>query len=108
MPVYEYRCLECKKRFSRLVGMLQADDPMQCPHCSAISAQRLVSRFARVRSEDQMIDSLADEVEMMGEPDNPQAMRRFMREMGAAMDEDPHEMEQIFEEEMAAEEEKTG
>lgn len=49
-----------------------------------------------------MIDSLADEVEMMGEPDNPQAMRRFMREMGAAMDEDPHEMEQIFEEEMAA------
>jgi hypothetical protein len=85
--------------------MLQADDPMQCPHCSAVSAKRLVSRFARVRTEDQMIDALADEVEMMGEPDSPQAMRRFMREMGAAMDEDPYEMEQMFEEEMAAEEE---
>lgn len=49
-----------------------------------------------------MIDDLADEVETMGEPDSPQAMKGFMRDMSAAMDEDPHEFEQMWEEEMGA------
>lgn len=102
MPIYEYRCKECNKKFSRLVGMLQMDDPMECPQCGATDAQRLISRFRRLRTEDQMIDDLADEVETMGEPDSPQAMKGFMRDMSAAMDEDPHEFEQMWEEEMAA------
>ncbi len=103
MPLYEYRCLKCRKRFTRLRTIAQRDEPQPCPACGATESKRLVSRVARLRSEDQMLDDLADSMEFAGDPDDPQTMRRFMREMSAAMDEDPHEMEEFFEEELAAE-----
>lgn len=103
MPLYEYRCLKCRKRFARLRTIAQRDEPQPCPACGAMESKRLVSRVARLRSEDQMLDDLADSMEFAGDPDDPQTMRRFMREMSAAMDEDPHEMEELFEEELAAE-----
>jgi len=61
----------------------------------------LVSRVARLRTEDQMLDDLADRMEFSGDPDDPRTMHQFMREMSSAMDEDPHEMEAMFEEELA-------
>ncbi|MDW8106521.1 MAG: zinc ribbon domain-containing protein [Armatimonadota bacterium] len=103
MPIYEYRCLSCRKRFSKLLGIAERDNPQLCPHCGATNSKRLVSRVARLRTEDQMLDDLADAMEFAGDPDDPQTMRHFLREMSAAMDEDPHEMEELFEEEMAAE-----
>lgn len=103
MPLYEYRCLQCRKRFSKLLGIAERDNPQVCPICGSTESKRLVSRVARLRSEDQMLDDLADSMEFAGDPDDPQTMRRFMREMSAAMDEDPYEMEEMFEEELAAE-----
>jgi len=103
MPLYEYRCLKCRKRFTKLLPIAQRDEPQACPVCGAMESKRLVSRVARLRTEDQMLDDLADSMEFAGDPDDPKTMRRFMREMSAAMDEDPHEMEEIFEEELAAE-----
>lgn len=104
MPVYEYRCVACNRKFSALIGMTAQADDESCPHCGAKGAQRLVSRFARLRSEDDRIDEMADSLEMMGEPDSPAAMRQMMREMGKAMDEDvSDEMEEVFEADMAGE-----
>ncbi|OYT74027.1 MAG: hypothetical protein CFK49_00210 [Armatimonadetes bacterium JP3_11] len=103
MPVYEYRCQKCRKRFTKLLGIAERDNPQPCPACGAAESKRLVSRVARLRSEDQMLDDLADSMEFAGDLDDPRTMRRFMREMSAAMDEDPHEMEEIFEEELASE-----
>lgn len=103
MPIYEYRCQRCRKRFSKLLGIAERDNPQTCPACGATESKRLVSRVARLRSEDQMLDDLADSMEFAADPDDPHTMRRFMREMSAAMDEDPHEMEELFEEELAAE-----
>jgi len=103
MPIYEYRCLSCRRRFTKLLGVAHRDDPQVCPHCGATNAKRLVSRVARLRTEDQMLDDLADAMEFAGDPDDPKTMRHFLREMSAAMDEDPHEMEEMFEEELAGE-----
>jgi len=75
-----------------------------CPHCGAKDAQRLISKFARLRSEDDRIDEISDHVEAMGEPESPSEMRKMMREMGKAMDEDfSDDMEQAFEADMAGE-----
>jgi hypothetical protein len=84
-----------------LLSIAERDEPQTCPYCGAQQSQRLVSRVARLRTEDQMLDDLADRLEMAGEPDNPRTMRSFLREMSAAMDEDPTEMEAMFEEEMS-------
>lgn len=98
MPVYEFRCLVCKAKFSALIGMTAEPDDESCPKCGSRDTQRLVSRFARARSEDARIDELADRVETMGEPDSPGEMRRLVRDMGKAMDEDmADEMEEMYE-----------
>jgi putative FmdB family regulatory protein len=60
MPLYEYRCLACRRRFVQLLRIAERDAPPPCPHCGAQQAQRLVSRVARLRTEDQLLDDLAD------------------------------------------------
>lgn len=102
VPVFEYRCQSCGRKFSALIGMTAEPDDERCPHCGAGGAQKLVSRFARVRNEDDRIDEVADRLEAMGEPDSPSEMREIMKEVGRAMDEDVSgEMEEMFEADMA-------
>lgn len=104
MPVYEYRCQDCRKKFQALVGMVAEPDDEKCPTCGSRNTAKLVSRFARYRSEDDRIDEIADRLDVMGEPDSPAEMRNMMREMGKAMDEDAaDEMEELFEADMAGE-----
>ena len=104
MPVYEYRCNDCKRKFSALIGMVAEPDDEKCPNCGSVSTSKLVSRFARYRSEDDRIDALADRLETMNEPESTSEMRQMMREMGKATDEDnADEMEELFEAEMSGE-----
>lgn len=101
MPVFEYRCGSCGRKFSALVGMVAQPDDERCPKCGSSETQKLVSRFVRGRTEDDRIDDLADRFETMGEPDDSVEMRRMVREMGKAMDEDSSdEMEELFEADM--------
>jgi hypothetical protein len=84
--------------------MTAEPDDEKCPHCGSLQTNKLVSRFARYRSEDDRIDSMADRLETMGEPDSPTEIREVMREMGKAMDEDvSDEMEEMFEADMSGE-----
>ena len=104
VPVYEYRCGACKRKFSALIGMVAEADDEKCPNCGSTNTTKLVSRFARFRSEDDRVDDLADRLDTMNEPDSPTQMREMMREMGKAMDEDTSdEMEELFEAEMSGE-----
>jgi putative FmdB family regulatory protein len=98
MPVYEYRCANCGKRFSALVGMTAEPDDSRCPHCQSLDTSKLVSRPGRFRTEDARIDEVADRMESMGDPESPSEMREAMREMGKALDDDvSDEMEELFE-----------
>jgi len=104
MPVYEFRCVQCRHRFAKLVGMTAEPDDLACPKCGAPGAERLVSRFVRGRSDDDRVDELADRVESLGEPDSPSAMRDLVREMGKAMDEEMYdEMEEFYEADISGE-----
>lgn len=49
MPIYEYRCEECGKRSSTLLGSYSSPDP-PCPHCGKHALKRLVSTFATASS----------------------------------------------------------
>jgi len=104
VPVFEYRCKNCGAKFRALIGMVAEPDDDRCPQCGSAETDRLVSRFARRRSEDDRIDEMADKLEAGGEPQSATEMRSIMREMGHAMDEDmADEMEEIFEADMAGE-----
>ncbi|MCA1832391.1 MAG: zinc ribbon domain-containing protein [Actinomycetota bacterium] len=45
MPLYEYECPSCEKRFDRLVSSVDAD-AQSCPRCNEVHTRRLISVIA--------------------------------------------------------------
>jgi putative FmdB family regulatory protein len=89
MPLYEYRCLDCKKRSTILILSLTNPKPVSCTHCQSSRLERLMSRFASPKSEEARLESLADPNALAGLDENdPQSMARFMKKMGDEMGED--------------------
>ena len=43
MPIYEFRCLECKDLFELLVMKSSEEDELSCPHCGAQHFERVMS-----------------------------------------------------------------
>ena len=84
MPIYEYACLDCRKRvtvFFRSIAAADREDAC-CPICGGERLQRLVSRVAVSKSEESRMQSLDDPSLMAGlESEDPRAMAAFMRRM---------------------------
>jgi putative FmdB family regulatory protein len=102
MPIFEFRCRDCARTFSTLVGVVADAPPPACPKCGrSDTLTKLVSRFARLRSEDDALDALADQADAVDEND-PQAMRRLMKDMAGEMgdDLDGDEFESLMDEAM--------
>lgn len=104
MPIYEYHCLDCRRRVSVFFrSMSQAsDDAARCPVCNGANLRRLVSRVAVLRSEESRLDALGDESFMGGlENEDPRALAGMMRkmsdEMGEPLDPEMHEVVQRLE-----------
>jgi putative FmdB family regulatory protein len=89
MPLYEYRCLDCKKRSTVLVLSPANQAPAGCSHCKSARVERILSRFASPKSEEARLEALADPGNLAGLDENdPKSMARFMKNMGEEMGED--------------------
>jgi putative FmdB family regulatory protein len=89
MPLYEYRCLDCKKRSTVLVLSLANQAPAACSHCTSARVERIMSRFASPKSGQARLEALGDPSNLAGLDENdPQSMARFMKNMGEEMGED--------------------
>jgi len=89
MPLYEYRCLDCKKRSTILVLSWANQVPASCSHCMSTRVERILSRFASPKSEEARLEALADPGNLAGLDENdPASMARFMKTMGEEMGED--------------------
>jgi putative FmdB family regulatory protein len=97
MPIYEYRCGDCRRRVSLFFrSFSDVEEAPTCPRCGGTRLTRLISRVAVVRSEDSRLDDLADP-SMLGDldEDDPKSLARWMRKMS---DEVGEEMPQEFDE----------
>ncbi|MBM4262231.1 MAG: zinc ribbon domain-containing protein [Deltaproteobacteria bacterium] len=83
MPIYEYLCLDCKKPFSCLVGVVADSNEPECTRCGGKKLRKLISRPARARSK-RSIEDIAD-LSQLGDMDDPKAMARWAKEMGKTM-----------------------
>lgn len=45
MPIYEYMCLDCNKKFDAIRPMSEADKPISCNFCSGNKTTRKLSLF---------------------------------------------------------------
>ncbi len=43
MPLYEYDCRPCGRRFEALVRLASANEPQTCPECGKPTAKRVLS-----------------------------------------------------------------
>ena len=86
MPLYEYMCLNCRRRVTVFFRSMAAarDEDARCPLCDGAQLQRLISLASVVRSEARRLEELADPRLMAGlEQEDPQALAQFMRQMSA-------------------------
>ncbi len=92
MPIYEYRCNQCKKRMSFLLLRADQQRTLSCTFCKSPDLTRLFSRFATARSEESRLGSLADPGNLAGLDENdPKSMARWMKKMGKELGEDAGE-----------------
>ncbi len=106
MPIYEYRCLRCRRRFTKFFRSFSTvAEPGTCPHCGAAAVERLFSRVvvrrgtsrAEMPTESdwhELEDGVSEtrdeafddepEVPDLPETDDPREFARWMRGMAAA------------------------
>ncbi|MFQ3549981.1 MAG: FmdB family zinc ribbon protein [Armatimonadota bacterium] len=80
MPLFEFMCNNCKKKFAQLVGMTADSKQPRCKYCNSEDISKLISRFRKGVSEDDYLDSLEDKALSM-DMDDPRSASRFMKEM---------------------------
>lgn len=89
MPTYQYRCMNCKKRFELFLTYQEYDaKKILCPHCTSDQVQRRIGRIRIAKSEESRLDSLTDTSGLEGIEDDPRALGKMMRKMGNEMGED--------------------
>ena len=96
MPIYEYDCADCRRQVSMLILNLHNPPPLRCPR---------LSRFARLRTEEERLEKLADPSRLGDlDEDDPQSIRRWVTRMGKELgDEMGEDFEPMMEEAMQEE-----
>ncbi len=109
MPIYEYECRSCGRRFSALVLNPGAAGEARCPKCGGADPERLMSRFATAQSEQRRMEKLADPAAFSGLDENdPSAVARWAKKMGKELGDETsggfdEMVDQAMDEEMAKE-----
>jgi putative FmdB family regulatory protein len=91
MPIYDYRCQDCRRRVSLFYQTFSAAENASpvCTNCGSGNISRLVSRVALLKSEDSRLEDMSDP-SAFGDIDenDPRSMARWARKMGDSLGED--------------------
>ena len=100
MPLYEYRCQDCRRRVTVLVRSVSNPPEPACEHCGSANLKRLISKVSFHRSWGDSLNWAPDS----GYPgdmehEDPRQMAQWMRSMQKEMGEEvTPEFEQMMEE----------
>ncbi len=97
MPLYEYRCLECKRRFDVFMTYAEyGNKTVLCKHCGSQQVTRKIGRVRIAKSEDSRLDDFSDPSSLEGLEDDPVALGKMMRKMSGELGEDmPPEFDEV-------------
>jgi putative FmdB family regulatory protein len=93
MPIYEYRCADCKKKVAVFFRSFAAVDqePAHCPICQGTHLTKMVSKVRVIRGassssggDDGFDDSMLDDLD----ENDPRSLGRMMRRMADETGED--------------------
>lgn len=103
MPIYEYRCHVCGKRFELFFLNVQTTSAIHCKYCQSQKVERLISRVRVIKSEESRLESLADPSKLSGlDQKDPRSIARWVKKMSKEVGEDIGEdvVDQMVEEAM--------
>jgi putative FmdB family regulatory protein len=89
MPIYDYVCLNCKKRFEQFIRYSDYGSiPATCPFCHSKISKRKIGRIRVAKSEENRLASLSNPESLDGIDEDPQKLGSMMRKMSSEMGED--------------------
>jgi putative FmdB family regulatory protein len=100
MPIYEYRCDDCRRKVSLFFGSFSVAErkieagEIECPRCGSKKLDRLMSRVNMVRGEDALSEDAMPDMDGMGgmfdglEDDDPRSVARWARRMKDSLGEE--------------------
>ena len=82
MPNYEYRCLNCHRRFEIFLKYNEyGQEEILCPHCQSSNIHRKIGRLRFARSDESRLENLADPANLAGLDEDPRSLGKMMRQM---------------------------
>ena len=88
MPIYEYRCDDCRKRSSVFVRSMSMVVKPRCEHCGSRTLSRLISRVVVARSGGGSLEDFDESMLADVDEGDPRSMARFARRMRDEMGEE--------------------
>ncbi len=86
MPIYEYRCSDCRKKTTVFLRSLSEKKEPVYGHCGGKNLSRLFSRFASPKSEEARMERMANPSAWGGlDENNPRSVAEFAKRMGREM-----------------------
>mgnify|MGYP001178253182 CR=1 FL=1 len=86
MPVYEFRCDNCHKRFEKYLTFTDYDaHTAACPFCESSSVSRYIRGVRFALGDHSRLANLADPANLVALDEDPQALGKMMREMKTQM-----------------------
>lgn len=97
MPVYDYRCLDCRKRFDVFMSYAEYGvKTVACKHCNSENVTRRIGRIRIARSEESRLENFSDPSSLEGLEDDPVALGKMMRKMSGELGEEmPPEFDEV-------------
>lgn len=57
MPIYEYKCSQCNKKFEFFHKSMKSEENVTCPECNSSDIKKMFSKFAASVGESSSYDS---------------------------------------------------
>ena len=98
MPIYEYRCTDCRHRFEVFLAYTEYKKAqVLCPDCKSAQVDRVIRKVRVTKGDHDRLASLADESVLGSIDQDPRALGRMMREMknGIGADDLPGEFDEV-------------
>jgi len=69
MPIYEFRCADCGKITNYFTRKVDTATKVACEHCQSQDTSRMMSKFGRSYSREEIVEMYGDPSEQGGGPD---------------------------------------
>ena len=79
MPIYEFRCGECGKITNYFTRKIDTEVRPPCEHCGSANTSRIMSRFGRRYSQQDILEKYGDPAEQELGPDGYRDPRQIGR-----------------------------